>query len=173
MIEDIAKLEAKLEKLNQDIMDAATNSEKLNELTKEKKRWKPFWKKKSTAGFYLMILRKKSKLRTGNKFLQEVSDCEKKSYDNTLLCRKNGAYLMLHRVSKKNDVNKDKWIGIFGGNFEEGGSPEECLLREAYEKTGSTLTSCNSGDCYLYTERLLNRIYVSLHRRFYRRDERL
>ncbi len=24
------------------------------------------------------------------------------------------AYLMLHRVSKKNDVNKDKWIGVGG-----------------------------------------------------------
>ncbi len=47
---------------------------------------------------------------------------------------------MLHRVSKKNDVNKDKWIGI-GGHFEEGESPEECLLREAKEETNLTLTS--------------------------------
>jgi len=46
---------------------------------------------------------------------------------------------MLHRVSKKNDINKDKWIGI-GGHFEEGESPEECLLREALEETGLTLT---------------------------------
>ena len=37
-------------------------------------------------------------------------------------------------------MNKDKWIGI-GGHFEEGESPEECLLREAYEETGLTLTS--------------------------------
>ena len=48
--------------------------------------------------------------------------------------------LMLHRVKKKNDLNKDKWIGI-GGKFEEGESPEECLLREALEETGLTLTS--------------------------------
>ena len=47
---------------------------------------------------------------------------------------------MLHRVSKKHDVNKDKWIGI-GGHFEENESPEECLLREAKEETGLTLTS--------------------------------
>ena len=47
---------------------------------------------------------------------------------------------MLHRVSKKNDENKDKWIGI-GGHFEEGESPEDCLLREAKEETGLTLTS--------------------------------
>ena len=58
----------------------------------------------------------------------------------TTLCyiEKDGCYLMLHRVSKKNDVNKDKWIGV-GGHFEEGESPEECLLREAREETGLTL----------------------------------
>lgn len=49
-------------------------------------------------------------------------------------------YLMLHRVSKKNDINKDKWIGV-GGHFEGEESPEECLLREVYEETGLTLTS--------------------------------
>ena len=48
--------------------------------------------------------------------------------------------LMLHRVKKKNDVNKDKWIGI-GGKFEAEESPEECLLRECREETGLTLTS--------------------------------
>lgn len=60
----------------------------------------------------------------------------------TTLCyiEKDDQYLMLHRVSKKNDINKDKWIGI-GGHFEEGESPEECLLREAKEETGLTLTS--------------------------------
>ena len=47
---------------------------------------------------------------------------------------------MLHRVSKKNDVNKDKWIGV-GGHFENRESPEECLLREVYEETGLRLTS--------------------------------
>ena len=47
---------------------------------------------------------------------------------------------MLHRVSKKNDVNKDKWIGV-GGHFEGRESPEECLLREVYEETGLELTS--------------------------------
>lgn len=47
--------------------------------------------------------------------------------------------LMLHRVKKKNDINKDKWIGI-GGKFEGEESPDECLLREAKEETGLTLT---------------------------------
>ena len=49
-------------------------------------------------------------------------------------------YLMLHRVVKKNDVNKDKWIGV-GGHFEQDESPDECLLREVKEETGYTLTS--------------------------------
>lgn len=60
----------------------------------------------------------------------------------TTLCyiEKDEQYLMLHRVSKKEDVNKDKWIGV-GGHFEKGESPEECLLREVKEETGLTLTS--------------------------------
>ena len=60
----------------------------------------------------------------------------------TTLCyiEKDEKYLMLHRVKKEIDVNKDKWIGI-GGHFEEGESPEECLLREVKEETGLTLTS--------------------------------
>lgn len=60
----------------------------------------------------------------------------------TTLCyiEKDGAYLMLHRISKKNDVNQDKWIGV-GGHFERHESPEECLLREVKEETGLTLTS--------------------------------
>lgn len=48
--------------------------------------------------------------------------------------------LMLHRVKKKNDLNHDKWIGV-GGKFEQGESPEECMLREVKEETGLTLTA--------------------------------
>lgn len=60
---------------------------------------------------------------------------------NTTLCyiEQDGRYLLLHRVKKENDLNRDKWIGI-GGKFEENESPEECLLREAKEETGLTLT---------------------------------
>lgn len=53
---------------------------------------------------------------------------------------KDDQYLMLHRIIKKNDINKDKWIGV-GGHFEYGESPEECVLREVKEETGYDLTS--------------------------------
>lgn len=53
---------------------------------------------------------------------------------------KDGQVLLLHRTKKENDLNHDKWIGI-GGRFEEGESPEDCVLRETREETGLTLTS--------------------------------
>ncbi len=61
---------------------------------------------------------------------------------NTTLCyiTRGEDVLMLHRVKKEHDINKDKWIGI-GGKFEENEAPEVCLLREAKEETGLTLTS--------------------------------
>ncbi len=62
----------------------------------------------------------------------------------TTLCylEKDGCYLMLHRTSKQNDENHDKWIGV-GGHFEFQESPEDCLLREVKEETGLTLSSYN------------------------------
>jgi len=61
---------------------------------------------------------------------------------NTTLCyiTRGDEVLMLHRVKKETDINKDKWIGV-GGKFEGVESPDECLLREVYEETGLTLTS--------------------------------
>lgn len=60
----------------------------------------------------------------------------------TTLCyiERDGCWLMLHRIKKKNDENHDKWVGI-GGKFEDGESPEDCLLRECREETGLLLTS--------------------------------
>ncbi len=61
---------------------------------------------------------------------------------NTTLCylERGDEFLMLHRVKKSLDENAGKWIGV-GGRFEEGESPEECLLREVFEETGLRLLS--------------------------------
>ena len=60
----------------------------------------------------------------------------------TTLCyiEQDNKYLMLHRVKKENDINRDKWIGV-GGKLVGDETPEECLLRETKEETGLTLTS--------------------------------
>ena len=60
---------------------------------------------------------------------------------NSTLCylERGDEYLMLHRVKKAHDLNHDKWIGV-GGKFQEGESPEDCILRETWEETGLTLT---------------------------------
>ena len=53
---------------------------------------------------------------------------------------RDGKYLMLHRVKKERDENRDKWVGI-GGKFEPGESPEDRALREVREETGLTMRS--------------------------------
>lgn len=60
----------------------------------------------------------------------------------TTLCyiEKDHKYLMLHRIKKENDMNKDKWIGI-GGKLEEGETPLDCVIREAKEETNLTLNA--------------------------------
>ena len=47
----------------------------------------------------------------------------------TTLCylERDDRYLMLHRIKKKQDVNKGKWIGV-GGKFEFGESPDDCVV---------------------------------------------
>ena len=80
---------------------------------------------------------------------------------NSTLCyiQRRGEYLMLHRVKKENDINKDKWIGI-GGKLEEGESPFDCVLREAREETGLRLIDpeyrglVTFTDCTGYTEQM-------------------
>ena len=78
---------------------------------------------------------------------------------NTTLCyiqNDKGQTLLLHRVKKENDLNKDKWIGV-GGGFEDKESPEDCLLREVWEETGLTLTVC-------HREQFLSLLYIDGHR---------
>lgn len=67
---------------------------------------------------------------------------KQKILKDTTLCyiEKDGAYLMMHRIKKQNDMNKDKYVGI-GGKFEEGETPFECAKREIKEETGLTANS--------------------------------
>lgn len=61
---------------------------------------------------------------------------------NSTLCyiEKDGCYLMLHRIKKVGDINRDKWIGI-GGGIEDGESPLDCVIRETLEETGLVLAN--------------------------------
>ena len=57
-------------------------------------------------------------------------------YRSTLIyVEQDGRYLMLHRVKKQGDINKDKWIGV-GGKFEPGETALDCAKREMAEETG-------------------------------------
>lgn len=59
-----------------------------------------------------------------------------------LYIEQNGNYLMMlrNKKDKTEDCNRDKWVGV-GGKFLRNESPEECMLREAKEETGLTVTS--------------------------------
>lgn len=63
---------------------------------------------------------------------------------STSLCyiKKDSSYLMLHRTKKKNDENKDKWVGI-GGKLENGESPFDCARREIREEVGLVAEKLN------------------------------
>lgn len=58
----------------------------------------------------------------------------------TTLCYliRDGKWLMLHRTKKENDENAGKWIGV-GGKFEDGESPDDCVIREVREETALEL----------------------------------
>ena len=49
-----------------------------------------------------------------------------------------GKLLMMQRNKKKDDENAGKYVGL-GGHFEEGETPEACVLREVREEAGITL----------------------------------
>ncbi|MBK6679882.1 MAG: 8-oxo-dGTP diphosphatase [Ignavibacteriales bacterium] len=53
---------------------------------------------------------------------------------------KNLTTLMLHRVKKENDMHEGKWNGL-GGKFEDGETPEECVIREVLEESGLSITN--------------------------------
>lgn len=82
----------------------------------------------------------------------------------TTLCyiENNEKYLMLHRISKSGDVNKGKWIGV-GGHFEEGESPEECLIREVREETGFELVEFRFRGIVTFSSNVCETEYMMLY----------
>ena len=50
--------------------------------------------------------------------------------------------LMLHRTKKKNDINKDKWLGI-GGNFVEKLQNDSRFFTVKFEYDGDKLIKYN------------------------------
>ena len=126
--DDITKLEQKLADLDREILANAQIPAALNELTGEREETQSLLDEKTENGLSHWSWRKRSRRRS--RLTENVSlRCTQRrnhygKSPMTTLCyiEKDDSYLMLHRVSKKNDVNKDKWIGV-GGHFEEGKAP--------------------------------------------------
>ena len=70
-------------------------------------------------------------------------------YSTLCYLERGDSYLMLHRVKKEHDANRDKWIGV-GGHAEGQESPEECLLREVKEETGLDVKDAEGGYMFTY-----------------------
>lgn len=82
---------------------------------------------------------------------------------NTTLCyiEKDGSYLMMHRIKKKNDENHDKWIGV-GGKLENGESPYDCARREINEETGLTANELHYRGIVTFVSDLYGTEYMHL-----------
>ena len=82
---------------------------------------------------------------------------------NTTVCyiEKDDSYLMLHRIKKENDENKDKWIGI-GGKLENGESPFDCVRREVKEEVGLTLNTLRYAGIITFVSDIYGTEYMHL-----------
>lgn len=98
----------------------------------------------------------------GPSFRLHTGDMMKTEITTLCYIEKDGCYLMLHRISKKHDLNKDKWIGV-GGHVEDGESPEECLVREVMEETGLSLESFAFRGLVTFTQEGYGTEYMCLY----------
>ena len=82
---------------------------------------------------------------------------------NTTLCyiEKDDSYLMIHRIKKENDMNRDKWVGV-GGKLEEGESPFDCARREIKEETGVSVRDLNYRGVITFVSDLYGTEYMHL-----------
>lgn len=89
-------------------------------------------------------------------------DCILRKISHTVLCyiERNNKYLMLLRNKRKNDYNKDKWIGI-GGHIIDKEEPEDALVREVKEETGLDLLDYKPrGIIYFHDTNYLEIMYL-------------
>ena len=71
----------------------------------------------------------------------------------------NGKTLMVHRNKKPNDIHEGKWNGL-GGKFENGESPEGCVIREVQEESGLEIQNPHLNGLLLFTNFKGNDWYV-------------
>jgi 8-oxo-dGTP diphosphatase len=57
-----------------------------------------------------------------------------------IIDREKKVTLMLHRITKENDIHEGKWNGL-GGKFDPNETPEECVIREIMEESGLKIYS--------------------------------
>ena len=81
----------------------------------------------------------------------------------TTLCyiSRDDSYLMIHRVKKEFDENRDKWIGI-GGKLEAAETPFDCVRREVTEETGLVLNSVKYRGLITFVSNLYGTEYMHL-----------
>lgn len=74
--------------------------------------------------------------------------------------KKDNSYLMLKRDKKKNDLNKDKYIGI-GGHIENNETIYDAIKREVKEETNFDLIDQKlNGEIYFFNTNYEEHIYV-------------
>ncbi|HTY08663.1 MAG TPA: 8-oxo-dGTP diphosphatase [Candidatus Edwardsbacteria bacterium] len=54
--------------------------------------------------------------------------------------KRDGRTLMMHRVTRPDDMHYGKWNGL-GGKMHPGETPEECVIREVREESGLALAN--------------------------------
>ncbi len=108
---------------------------------------------------YSMIV---PRARYMEEFLSKIKSKLRRTLTTLGYIEKDNRYLMLHRVKKENDLNKDKWVGI-GGHFEGNETPDECMLRETREETGLTLTSYKHRGTVIFVSDMWPREHMYLY----------
>lgn len=110
------------------------------ELTRQGYRILRYWGFEINREFDRVISEIEKAIEEESKFLKMEESIKVRTTLGYL--EKDGAYLMLYRNKKKDDLNEGKWVGI-GGHLEEGESPLQCFKRETFEESGLLVNSAH------------------------------